>query len=103
MNRTPFFGPTLLRQIRTTVMAVLLVLVALRPAAAETNAASNIGLKLLADGLGAPIALASIPDGSGRLLIAEQAGVIHVLDQSGKKSEQPFLDKPQRDDVRPIS
>lgn len=92
MNRTPFFGPALLRQIGRTGMAVLLALLALRPAAAETNTASNIGLRLLADGLGAPIALASIPDGSGRLLIAEQAGVIHVLDQSGKKSGQPFLD-----------
>src|SRR5688572_9511755 len=92
MNRRSFFSPTLLRQIRMPVLAVLLALVALRPAAAETNASSNIGLKLLADGLGAPIALASIPDGSGRLLVAEQAGVIHVADQSGKKSEQPFLD-----------
>ena len=59
--------------------------------AAETNG-SNIGLKLLAEGFGAPIGLVSIPDGSGRLLVAEQAGVIHQLDRDGKKAEQPFLD-----------
>jgi glucose/arabinose dehydrogenase len=60
--------------------------------AAEANAGSNIGLKLIAEGLNAPTALVSIPDGSGRLLVADQAGVIHLLDPNGKKSEQPFLD-----------
>src|SRR6188474_256199 len=60
--------------------------------AGETNAGSNIGLKLIAEGLNAPIVLVSIPDGSGRLLVADQAGAIHLLDRDGKKSEQPFLD-----------
>jgi len=60
--------------------------------AAETNAASNIGLKLIAEGFNAPAVLVSIPDGSGRLLVADQAGVIHLLDRDGKRSEQPFLD-----------
>ena len=60
--------------------------------AAETNSSSNIGLKLLTEGVGAPVALASIPDGSGRLLVVEQAGTIQVLDRNGKKSDQPFLD-----------
>ena len=60
--------------------------------AAEADVGSNIGLKLMADGFGAPIGLAPIPDGSGRLLVAEQAGVIQLLDRDGKKSEQPFLD-----------
>src|SRR5437868_3919316 len=60
--------------------------------AAETNSASNIGLKLLAEGLGAPETLVSIPDGSGRLLVAEQAGTIQILGRDGKKSDKPFLD-----------
>ena len=60
--------------------------------AAETNAGSNIGLKLIAEELNAPTVLVSIPDGSGRLLVADQSGVIHLLDRDGKKSEQPFLD-----------
>jgi glucose/arabinose dehydrogenase len=62
------------------------------PAIAETNATSNITLKLLVEGLGAPETLVSIPDGSGRLLIVEQAGVIQVFDRDGKKSDSPFLD-----------
>ena len=60
--------------------------------AAETNSSSNIGLKLLADGLGAPETLVPIPDGTGRLLVADQSGVIHLLGRDGKKSEQLFLD-----------
>ena len=60
--------------------------------AAETSSTSNIGLKLVAEGLGAVDALISIPDGSGRFLVAEQAGTIQLLDREGKKSEQPFLD-----------
>jgi glucose/arabinose dehydrogenase len=81
------------RNVTASLAALLMAFAALHPApAAETNNVSNIGLKLLADGLGAPIALVSIPDGSGRLLVAEQAGIVHVLDKNGRKSEQPFLD-----------
>jgi glucose/arabinose dehydrogenase len=54
--------------------------------------ASAIGLKLLAEGFSAPDVLNSLPDGSGRLLVADQAGVIYVLDRDGKKLEKPFLD-----------
>jgi glucose/arabinose dehydrogenase len=58
---------------------------------AETNS-SIIGLKLLAEGLGAPETLVSIPDGSGRLLVAEQAGIVQNFDREGKQSDKPFLD-----------
>jgi glucose/arabinose dehydrogenase len=81
---------------RLLIISLLVALLALnspRPSmAGETNAASNIGLKLIAEGLNAPIVLVSIPDGSGRLLVADQAGVIYLLDRDGKTSEQPFLD-----------
>jgi glucose/arabinose dehydrogenase len=74
-------------------LAALLALAPFTPAtAAETNSTSNIGLMLMAEGFGAPIGLVPIPDGSGRLLVAEQAGVIQLLDRDGKKAEQPFLD-----------
>jgi glucose/arabinose dehydrogenase len=61
-------------------------------AMAESNSVPNIDLKLITEGLGAPMALAPIPDGSGRMLLAEQSGIIHLLDRDGKKPEQPFLD-----------
>jgi glucose/arabinose dehydrogenase len=68
------------------------LLTAISLTAAETNSNSRIGLKLLAEGLGAPETLVSIPDGSGRLLLAEQAGTIQLLDRDGKKADKPFLD-----------
>jgi glucose/arabinose dehydrogenase len=89
---TPHISP-LLRPVRSVGLATLLTLNAIRPATgAETDAGSAIGLKLIAEGLNAPSVLISIPDESGRLLVADQAGVIHRLDRDGKKSEPPFLD-----------
>src|SRR5436305_4885893 len=81
---------------RSLSVGVLVGLVALgsfqRSNAAETNVGSNIGLKLITEGFGAPSVLVSIPDGSGRLLVADQSGIIQLIDRDGKKSEQPFLD-----------
>jgi glucose/arabinose dehydrogenase len=61
-------------------------------AMAESNHVSNIGLKMITEGIGAPMALAPFADGSGRVLLAEQNGVIHLLDRDGKRAEQLFLD-----------
>ncbi|MBI3418022.1 MAG: PQQ-dependent sugar dehydrogenase [Verrucomicrobia bacterium] len=52
----------------------------------------KVSLKLLAEGFAAPIVLTSLPDGSGRLLVADQAGVIYVLNRDGQRVETPFLD-----------
>jgi len=74
-------------------LAALFVINSLQPAnAAETNGGSNIGLKLIAEGFNAPAVLVSIPDGSGRLLVADQSGTIQLISRDGKKAEQPFLD-----------
>ena len=82
-----------IRSLTVGLLAALLGLASSQPSiAAEADAGSNIGLKLMAEGFGAPIGLAPIPDGSGRLLVAEQAGLIQLLTRDGKKSEQPFLD-----------
>src|SRR5436190_10090970 len=59
---------------------------------AEADAGPAISLKLMTEGLGAPIGLVPIPDGSGRLLVAEQAGLVSLIEHDGKKSAQPFLD-----------
>src|ERR1043166_8821937 len=78
---------------KRTLLAALLALVAIRPATtADAATDTSIGLKLMTEGLGAPIGLVPIPDGSGRLLVAEQAGLIQLIDRDGKKSGQPFLD-----------
>src|ERR1043166_9952990 len=75
------------------LLIALLGLAAINPTfSAKADADSSIGLKLMTEGLGAPIGLVPIPDGSGRLLVAEQAGLIQLIDRDGKKSGQPFLD-----------
>ncbi|MBI3734698.1 MAG: PQQ-dependent sugar dehydrogenase [Chloroflexi bacterium] len=52
----------------------------------------KIGLKLLAEGLTAPIVLTSLDDRSGRLLVADQAGFVYVLNRDGQRQAKPFLD-----------
>ena len=51
----------------------------------------QIGLELLADGFTSPVALADPADGTGRLFVVEQTGLIWIL-SNGKWSEKPFLD-----------
>jgi glucose/arabinose dehydrogenase len=51
---------------------------------------SSIGLQLVAEGLTSPVALAQPDDGSGRLFIADQVGVIYSLNADGQL--QTFLD-----------
>jgi hypothetical protein len=90
---TPRSLPPMQRVLPSCILVLIMAFAAARAGAgAETNIASNIGLKIITEGFGAPIALAAIPDGSGRLLLAEQSGVIHLIEQNGKRSEQLFLD-----------
>ena len=75
------------------LLVALLGLAAINPTfCAKADAGSTISLKLMTEELGAPIGLVPIPDGSGRLFVAEQAGLIQLLDHDRKKSAQPFLD-----------
>jgi glucose/arabinose dehydrogenase len=48
-------------------------------------------LELIADGFTSPVALLDPADGTGRLFVAEQTGMIWIL-LNGKRIEQPFLD-----------
>ena len=65
-------------------------------AARAADLAPPIGLKLLVEGLTAPTNLVSLADGSGRLLVADQAGVIYLLNRDGTITEKPFLDLQSR-------
>jgi hypothetical protein len=74
-HESSIVSSTLLRPVTPGALAAFLALTAFHPtSAAEADAGSNIGLKLIAEGLSAPMALAAIPDGSGRLLVAENGG-----------------------------
>ena len=62
------------------------------PSAGGAEGTAGIGLKLVAEGFTSPTALMSLDDGSGRLLVADQIGVIYVLSKDGAKADQPFFD-----------
>jgi glucose/arabinose dehydrogenase/plastocyanin len=61
-----------------------------------TQMANMIGLELVVEGLTAPVALSQPPDDSGRLLIADQVGMIRVVDANGRLLRAPFLDLSDR-------
>ncbi len=52
----------------------------------------EIGLELAAEGLTAPMIALSPDDGTGRLFIVDQVGVVRVLDANGTLQNEPFLD-----------
>ncbi|MBI4778965.1 PQQ-dependent sugar dehydrogenase [Candidatus Falkowbacteria bacterium] len=49
-------------------------------------------LQLIAQNLISPVALVSAPDSSGRLFVADQAGLIRIIDKNGNLLVEPFLD-----------
>lgn len=62
----------------------------LGPRPVPTN--DTIGVELVASGLTAPVAMAVPQDGSGRLFIVDQIGLIRVIDAAGNLLATPFLD-----------
>jgi glucose/arabinose dehydrogenase len=78
---------------KTFVAISLLALpVAQGLAASDSEPKTGLGLKLIAEGFVSPTVLTPLDDGSGRLLIADQVGTIHILNPDGKLSEDLFLD-----------
>ncbi len=60
-----------------------------------------IGLEKVAEGLSAPMMLTEPDDGSGRLFIVDQIGLVRVLAPEGELREEPFLDL--RDRLVPLN
>jgi glucose/arabinose dehydrogenase len=79
-----------MRGIGSTALASMLVMGL--AGAASAGPAYEADVELIAEGLVAPLALAEVPDGSGRLLVLEQIGRIRVIDADGKLLAEPFLD-----------
>jgi glucose/arabinose dehydrogenase len=52
----------------------------------------TVGVRQVASGLTAPVALVEPPDGSRRLFIVDQIGLIRVLLPNGQLLPEPFLD-----------
>lgn len=55
-------------------------------------AGPEVGLEPIASGLTSPVALRQAPDGTGRLFIVDQVGLIHIVGPEGERLPEPFLD-----------
>jgi len=53
-------------------------------------------LKPFAEGFTSPIHLLPLDDGSGRLLLGDQNGVVRIASKEGKMEEKPFVDLRER-------
>jgi len=70
---------------RITIFIVAILL------AYELNA-QNVGLRLIAENLNSPLQVSEPNDGSGRLFVVDQVGVIMIVDSAGNMMNEPFLD-----------
>jgi glucose/arabinose dehydrogenase len=61
-------------------------------AAQEEEEEYAVGVELVAEGLTAPVALATSNDGTGRMFIVDQAGTIRIITADGQLLPDPFLD-----------
>src|SRR6185503_13230124 len=57
----------------------------------QSKTTPRVELQLIASGFTSPVALVAPPDGSGRLFVADQTGIIWLI-TGGKRLEKPFLD-----------
>lgn len=78
--------------ILTSTLAAISALGLLAGTASTSLAADtfNLALKPFAEGFVSPMALTQMPD--GRMLLADQAGVLYSLDKSGKAAPEPVMD-----------
>lgn len=68
---------------------------------AAVNKTKAVSLQLIADGMVSPVGLVPVPDESGRLFVIDQIGIIWIIDASGVRLEDPFLDV--RDRMTPLN
>lgn len=86
---------TALRRVFWCVMLALVIgsFSTISPLAAqEESEAYSVGVELVAEGLTAPVALVTPNDGSGRLFVVDQAGMIWIISPEGELMPDPFLD-----------
>jgi glucose/arabinose dehydrogenase len=80
---------SLLRLASTLLLTLLAVPLAAQSPVGDPMAAS---VDLVAEGLTSPVHLVEPPDGSGRLFVVDQAGLIRIIDSDGRLRRDPFLD-----------
>ncbi|HUG87414.1 MAG TPA: PQQ-dependent sugar dehydrogenase [Actinomycetota bacterium] len=87
--RTRRFAPML-----GALLAISLSVLPAAPSGAQSPMGDpmDVGLELIAEGLTSPVALMEAPDGSGRLFVVDQAGLIRIITPEGELLAEPFLD-----------
>lgn len=66
--------------------------VALGQSASPATFPTAAGMQLVAEGFTSPVTLVESPDGTGRLFVVDQAGMIWIVNAGGQRAAQPFLD-----------
>ena len=74
------------------VLAIVVIGALPAAAAAQDEELPAVGVESIAEGLTSPVALVPPGDGSGRLFVVDQAGLIRVLMPDGTLRPEPFLD-----------
>jgi glucose/arabinose dehydrogenase len=72
---------------KTCVAALALLALA----ACGTDQTQRPDLELFAEGFVSPVEFVPLPDGTGRILVADQVGTIHVVDRDGQVAADEFL------------
>jgi glucose/arabinose dehydrogenase len=82
------------RPLRVLILLVAMAVLVVLPGAgqAQEDEAPAVGLQLVAEGLTSPVTMADPGDGSGRLFLVDQIGVVRVLAADGTLLPTPFLD-----------
>jgi glucose/arabinose dehydrogenase len=70
---------------------IILLSLTLNTCNTQTNIPPRVELQLIASGFISPVALVTPHDGSDRLFVVDQVGVIWIIEK-GKRIEEPFLD-----------
>ena len=81
-------------RVRTFIGVLAVIGIGALPAtaAAQEEELPAVGVQTVAEGLTSPVSLVPPGDGSGRLFVVDQAGLIRVLAADGTLLAQPFLD-----------
>ena len=76
---------------RVVLAALATVAAVTLPLSVPANAQTKIKFEEVASGLTHPLAMVSIPDGSGRRAVIEQTGLVRIIDARGRLLPEPFL------------
>ena len=93
--KVPHFAPCYRTVTAHLLRSIVLLLIGLGGCSWQRLTVPHVGLELVASGFTSPVALVDPSDGTQRLFIVEQTGLIWILSE-GQRLELPFLDLQKR-------